>query len=405
MDSYPFSVNKLNIYLIVLVVQINFLLSSCANPSNIIPSAGPSVAEIIKPSEQAEIKPEEVISPIPVVEISDNIARSITSVQKRQNFSELLANQPAPKYIIGAGDVLEVSIWEAPPAALFSNPLLDSRLNMTTSRVSSFPEQMVGINGTINIPFAGLIPAAGKTLQQIEHEIVKRLIDKANQPQVLVRLIHNVSSNVMVVGEVAQSVRIPLTAKGERLLDALVASGGVKQAVGKITIQVNRRGQVVAMPLEQIIQDPKQNILLQPEDVIIALYQPLSFTALGAVAKNEEVPFEAQGISLAQALGRIGGLQDTRADAQGVFVFRFEDPNIIESIDKKSLPLTPEGKAPVVYRINLKDPRSFLVAQNFPIRNKDVVYVSNASGTELQKFLNILTSSIFSVNNLVTLTR
>ena len=46
---------------------------------------------------------------------------------------------------------------------------------------------------------------------------------------------------------------------------------------------------------------------------------------LGAVTKNEELSFEAQGISLTQALGRIGGLIDKRADASGVFIFRFED--------------------------------------------------------------------------------
>jgi polysaccharide export outer membrane protein len=67
------------------------------------------------------------------------------------------------------------------------------------------------------------------------------------------------------------------------------------------------------------------------------------------------------------------------------------------------LPQTPEGKVPVVYRVDLKDPRAFLVAQNFPMKNKDVVYVANAPAAELQKFLNILTSSIFSVSGLVNL--
>jgi polysaccharide export outer membrane protein len=167
---------------------------------------------------------------------------------------------------------------------------------------------------------------------------------------------------------------------------------------------LSRKGKVVSMPLESVIQDPKQNVYLQPGDVVTALFQPLSFTALGATGKNEEINFEAQGITLAQALGRMAGVRDAQADARGVFIFRFEEPEVLEA-KGKPLPTTPEGKVPVVYRVDLKDPRSFLVAQNFPIKNKDMVYVANASGAELQKFLNILTSSIFSLSSLVNLAR
>ena len=123
---------------------------------------------------------------------------------------------------------------------------------------------------------------------------------------------------------------MPLTAKGERLLDALAAAGGVRQPVNKMTLQVSRSGQVQAMALDAIIRDPKQNIVLQPGDVITSFFQPLSFTVLGATGKNEEINFEAQGISIAQALARAGGLQDVRADARGVFLFRFESPDVLD---------------------------------------------------------------------------
>ena len=67
--------------------------------------------------------------------------------------------------------------------------------------------------------------------------------------------------------------------------------------------------------------------------------------------------------------------------------------------------MTPDGRAPVVYRLDLKNPASLLVAQNFPIRNKDVVYVANAPAADLQKFMNIVTSSVFSAANLINLTK
>lgn len=370
-------------------------LGGCSTSPAWLPASGPSANQVVEQ--------EDALTPIPVFEITDAVTRRVQAADKATSFSTALPLRAVPGYAVGPGDVLEISVWEAPPAILFNTTILDPRAGAATSRSISFPEQMVAADGSITVPFAGVVPVAGKSPQWIEGEIVRRLVGKANQPQVMVRVTRNVTSNVTVVGEVAQSVRMPLTAKGERLLDALAAAGGVRQPVGKMTVQLSRGGQVLSMPLDSVIQQPDQNIVLQPGDVVTALHQSLSFTVLGATGKNEEIDFEARGITLAQALGRMGGVQDTRADATGVFIFRFEDPAALSPDDGTLVPLTPDGKAPVVYRVDLKDPRTFLVAQNFPVRNKDVIYVANASGAELQKFLNILTSSIFSASNLVNL--
>jgi polysaccharide export outer membrane protein len=167
-----------------------------------------------------------------------------------------------------------------------------------------------------------------------------------------------------------------------------------------MTLQITRGDQVQSMALDTIIRDPKQNIVLQPGDVITALFQPLSFTVLGATGKNEEVSFEAQGITLAQALGRAGGLQDDRADARAVFIFRFEDRKALNWATPPKT--TPEGKVPVIYQMNLKDPASFLVAQSFPVDNKDVIYVSNAPAAEFQKFLTMLTQTFFILRTVIS---
>jgi polysaccharide biosynthesis/export protein len=169
-------------------------------------------------------------------------------------------------------------------------------------------------------------------------------------------------------------------------------------------IQVTRGDAVHSMPLDLVIRDPRQNIPLQPGDVVTALFQPLSFTALGATGRNEEIPFEATGITLAQALARAGGLSDQRADAQGVFIFRLE---AADALNWPAPPAntTPDGRVPVIYNLDLKDPTSFFVAQSFPVNNKDVVYVSNAPAAELQKFLNVITSVVYPALGIINLTR
>jgi polysaccharide export outer membrane protein len=78
---------------------------------------------------------------------------------------------------------------------------------------------------------------------------------------------------------------------------------------------------------------------------------------------------------------------------RGVFLFRFEVPAAVDS-GGKTLRTTPEGKVPVIYRIDLADPTTFFVAQSFPVQSKDILYVSNAPGADLQKFLNIVGSVV-----------
>ena len=364
------------------ILSATVFLSACAG----LPTSGPSKDAIQKYSQQKDLD-----SKIQIIDVNQKVVTQLLQKDPKIKFSETLGLSSLRYQTVGKGDLIEISIWEAPPATLFSpSSLAISTISPNSGRIV-LPEQMVNSEGVINVPFAGQINADGKSLHEIESEIIKRLKGKANQAQVIARVVRNVSSNVTVIGDVANTIRMPLTANGERLLDAIAAAGGPKQPPSKTTVQVTRDVKVYALPLEAILKDSTQNVQLMPGDLVTLLYQPKSFTALGATNKNEEVNFETQGISLAQALARTGGLNDNRADAQGVFIFRFEDKNSLDwPAELKEL--TIDGKVAVVYRVDLKDPASFFNAQNFKIENKDILYVSNAPITETQKFLNVLFS-------------
>jgi len=361
-------------------------LAGCAVFPDSFPSAGPSWKEMQKSAEVTSslgIQLMEVTAPL--------TQRMASAARSESSFAQLWGQAGKPTFALGPGDVLEVSIWEAPPVSLFGVSALDMRSGAASARVSLLPGQMVTFDGNLDVPFAGSIKVAGQSIADVQNAITKSLKGKANQPQVVVRVLQNATSNVTVVGEVSNSLLMPLTAKGERLLDALAAAGGVRQPVGKMSLQITRGEQVRSLPMERVIANPAENVFLQPGDVVTAFHQPFNLTVLGATGVNRELDFEAQGISLAQALGRAGGLQDQRADAQAIFIFRFEDPALLPNI-KKDARRTAQGKVPVVFRLNLKDPTSFFAAQDFPMRHKDVVYVSNAPAAELQKFLNIIGS-------------
>jgi polysaccharide biosynthesis/export protein len=367
---------------ILFLAVMSWVISACGS----LPKSGPSAESI---QQQATAFP----SALQLVDITSDVARQLDGKKRLTGFGPVFGSysSSARDMLVGIGDTIEVSIWEAPPATLFGAGDLSSRggAALGASRSTTLPEQTVGTEGKVSIPFVGSLTVAGRSTGQIESDIALRLKGKANQPQVIVRLLRNNSALATVVGEVVNNIRIPLTSRGEKLLDAIAAAGGAKQPIHKTTVQITRGTTTLAMSLDSVIREAQHNVTLQAGDIITAAYQPLSFTALGATGKNDEISFEAQGISLAQALARVGGLQDARADAKGVFIFRLENLNAL-SWPRSPVVTTPDGKVPVIYRLDMRDAASFFVAQGFMVEHKDMLYVSNAPAAELQKFANLI---------------
>ena len=369
---------------LLMLITLLVSLSACG----IMPNSGASKIQVQRASNSKSLEG------IIVQKVDADLAGKLRLAKSHKSFTEVFGSSKPHAYPIGPGDTLSVSIWETPPSMLFGNVSVSLQNGVSNSSTNSgsqtFPPQMVLDDGTINVPFAGRVKVAGRSVREIEREIARRLQGKANQPQVMVQVAQRPSFQVAVLGDVNQSTNLPLTPKGERVLDALASAGGATQAVTKMSLQLSRTGRTASMPLDLIIEDPKQNIPLQPGDVLTALYQPWSISILGATGRNQDLPFEARGISLAQALARTGGLNDNRADPGGVFVFRFEEAKLVNP-SLITLPIVPpSGKVPVVYQVDFEDPGSFLVTQNFMMQDKDVMYVANMPSAEVEKFMRMV---------------
>lgn len=352
---------------------------------------GPDRRALLRPG-NVPAGPVEAAGTIDVVMVGTQTARRLPPPPLLRPFAEVLGDAVPVGTAVGVGDTLEVTIWEAPPATLFGTGAPDTRIAtpIATARPSTLPDLLVGPDGGITVPFAGVVPAGGRTLREIEAEIVRRLRGRANAPQVLVRLVRNATATVTVVGEVTQSGRLPLSPRGERLLDVLAASGGTRSPVPLSTVQITRAGRNHRMALSDVIEQPQNNIILARDDVITLLFQPYSFTVLGASGRNDEIRFEAMGITLAQALGRMSGLADGRANPRGVFIFRWE------KTDAQS------PARPVIYNFDLKTSAAFFLAQQFRMDDRDIVYITNSPVAELQRFVNILAQTILPVATVTT---
>ena len=157
-----------------------------------------------------------------------------------------------------------------------------------------------------------------------------------------------------------------------------------------ISVVLSRGNRIVRVPMEAVLDDPHEDIFLQPGDVVTLVHDPLTFTVVGATGRNAVVPFEMVRLTLEEALAKAGGILDDRADPAGVFVIRFETPQVAHELPQAQGVPVEAGGVPTIYQLDMRAPASLFLARSFPMRNKDIVYVSNAPVTDIQKVFQLL---------------
>jgi polysaccharide export outer membrane protein len=294
-----------------------------------------------------------------------------------------------PKDIVfGIGDIVSVTIFESSSGGLF----IPGEGGVRPGNFITIPNQPVDVQGNISIPYAGAIRALGRTQVQVQDGIVAALKNRAIEPQAVVSLVEQKTSMITVLGE-GRSARIPATTTPERILDVISRAGiagtaaTTTGAAGAETwVLLERNGRRAIAPFGALVYEPANNIYVHPNDTIYLYREPQTFLAFGAVGAQQQFPFASWRMSLAEAISRAGGLVDSQADPASVFLYRGEARDIAEAMGIDCSPY--EGPViPVVYTINLRDPAGYFLAASFEMRNKDILYVSNAFTVESTKFM------------------
>jgi polysaccharide export outer membrane protein len=326
-----------------------------------------------------------------VIDLNASIADTLAA-HEYQSFTSTFGRGAPPDLRIGVGDIVVVTIFEAASGGLFSG---EAGTIGAASKSVSLPPQPVARNGMISVPYAGQIRAAGLTPVQVQAAVEAALRDKAIEPQVIVTVTQSTSTFVTVAGDVGTPHEVPLNLSGSRILDIIADSGGTRAPGYDTFVRLTRGNKSVTVNVNRLVEDPNQNIYLRPDDQLYVFTDPQVFTAFGATARNSSFPFQTDRLTLAEAVGKAGGLLDSRADARGVFVFRYEQPDLWAMIRSPRLaPAVQNAGVPVIYKLDLKEPTSYFAAQRFLMRDNDVIFVSNAPSTDLQKFLTIIGSGL-----------
>jgi polysaccharide biosynthesis/export protein len=306
---------------------------------------------------------------------------------------------PVPEILVGVGDTVSVTLFEAQAGGLFIPTDAGSR----PGNFVTLPNQTVDTKGFITVPYAGQIKALGRPTPDIQQEIVNRLKDRAIEPQAVVALTSQTSTDVTVLGEVNTPGKFPINPAGDKVIDVIARAGGIKDQGYENFVTLQRRSLKGTVYFLNLVRDAKENVFVSPGDAVYVSFYQRSFMAFGATGLSGQFKFQQEILELNEAVGKAGGLLDNRSDPGQVFVYRLESR---EALAKMGADLThfPSDKQviPTIYRVNFRDPSGFFASRKFPMRDGDILYVDNADQVELTKFLNLITQVSGSVATVAT---
>lgn len=382
-----------------------------------LPNSGPTESEVMK----AQQDPAKNAYGFGIVQISHDLLTLISS--ERQTPLSALENiipQRGTNEGIGPGDIIQISIYElgnalfsaggsgvtgsptaealagASGASSAANLLLGNSAATlqggAAATLSNLPPMVVSGQGTINVPYVGIINVTGKTTDAVAAQIKTALTKKSQAPQVMVRLVQSLTNSIIIHGDVKSPGRVVLTPNREAILDVIALAQGTLHSPEDSVIQLTRAGHVARIPMAIPENDPSQNIQMRPGDRVEVIYKPRTFTVFGAAGTVNESPFSSPELSLAEAIARSGGPSDGKADPNGIFLLRYEDNNIVR---KLGFPVSLDSRVtPIVYQVDMMNPGNYFLAQHFVMKDKDMLYFSNAKANEFYKLFGLISTII-----------
>lgn len=333
-----------------------------------LPSSGPTGPQILNKSSSNQQQ-----LPFGVVEVDR--AKALPPAPGTP-LSMLTPPSPAPTDLVGPGDVLNITIYEA-GVSLFGGAARAGAPGFSASANAERLQVRVDDAGYISLPFVGRLSVEGNTAREVGVMIRHGLQGLSQNPQVLVTFEQSLTSSIILAGEIARPGRLVLTTNRESLSDAIALAGGFRGEAKDVVARVERAGQSYEIRLADLLSLPALDIPIAPGDRITLISRPQSFSVLGAPNKADEIRFPRTKLTLAQAVALAGGANPNAGDAAAIFVFRYV--------------LQDNGtEAPIVYHLNMMKPGAYFLSQRFAMRDGDVLYIGNARANQPSKFIQLL---------------
>lgn len=328
-------------------------------------SETPNTSEQEDLSDRIRIKPIDAVTDVPELhEIPPEIEQPLTSTGDYYD------------YVVGPGDVLNITVWDHPELTIPAG----------SERSPSDAGNWVHNDGTIFYLYVGVIEVEGLKVTEIRDLITRRLSRYIEQPQVDVTVAAFRSQKVYVSGAVNQPGAYPVTNVPMRLLDAVNAAKGLSETADWRNVVLTRDGKEYRLSLKAVYEqgDRRYNVLLKKDDVVhVGRDDDNKVFMLGELNKPQALPMGRNGLSLAEALAESGGINELQANASGVFVMR----RVMEG-DERYID---------VYQLNARNAAALILADEFTLAERDIVYVTAAPVARWNRVISQLMPTVQAV--------
>jgi polysaccharide export outer membrane protein len=299
------------------------------------------------------------------------ITPGVISQLAREYAATVAARRPDPRfadffnydYRIAPLDVLSVTVWDHPeltsPTGQFRGP-----------EDNGLP---VYADGTMFYPFVGFLKVAGKTVVEVQQELTRGLRPVIKSPQVSVRVASFRGKRVEVTGEVRTPQTLPVTDVPLRVSDAVTKAGGFVPDSSPSNVTLVRSGKTYLLDLMSFYEDGdvKQNWVLSDGDVVhVGHISRSSVYVFGEVKRMGTRPMFRGRLSLAQALGDSEGF-DYVTMRPAVYVLREQATG-----------------RPEIFRLDIENADALIMAAQFPLKPRDVVFVATNDLARFNRVLN-----------------
>jgi polysaccharide export outer membrane protein len=288
------------------------------------------------------------------------------------------ANEPY-SYLVGPQDELRVTVFEHP------------ELNNPGSTANELAGRTVNSDGKFFFPYVGEVQAAGRTVQQIQATLVQGLRSVIRNPQVDVTVLRFRSQRIVVSGEVRTPGTVAVTDVPPTLAEIISGAGGLGPEADLGAVTVTRGGTTVRADMYAYLYngEQSQNFRLQAGDVVnvpdrrfnkvFVLGEVGRVNSLGTVGLSNSLVLPRGRFTLAEALSDIGGINPLSANAGQIYVIRDSG-----------------GKKSQIYHLNASSPDALLLADQFDLRRRDVVFVDSVGVVRWNRIVsNILPTADF----------
>lgn len=356
---------------LIMLAGLSIMLTGCA--------MAPGSFVQFKALKDSKPNPALLNAQVSVTPVDADVVRRLSesNVKTNQELISLLeAERNRYDYRVGPGDILSIIVYDHPELTIPAGE----------QRSAAESGNLVNPDGTIFYPYTGRIKVDGQTVDEIRETVTLLLSEFIKDPQIEVRVAQFNSKFVFVTGAVNKPGRVALRNTPLTLIDAVQLASGFAPNANHHELQITRRNLTASVSSYDLLKsgDLSQNIVLRAGDLV---HVPDDSTqrvyVMGEVTRPGQVAMGSTRLTLTDVITEVGGIQESSADAAGVFVIR---------------PSSDSTQLADVYQFDLRNSIAYVFSNQFRVMPNDIVYVSTTDLGRLNRVIDQVTPALDLVN-------